>query len=145
MSASTQRLLARIGRWPRRIAALLCLLLAAGSALVPHAPATASSRAHGLGAELRRGEVAVPVPIASGVGSVRPDDQVGVVAPPADGDTVSEAVLVADHLRVITVTQPAELAGDTAAVVTVATDRAGALQLARYAARPLLMIVDQLP
>jgi hypothetical protein len=142
MSGSAQRLLARIGRWPRRIAALLCLLLAAGSALVPHAPAASGS--HGLGARLRTGEVAVPVQIASGVASVRPDDRVGVLAPPADSDTAGDAVLVADHLRVVSMTKASGLS-EAGTVVVVATDRARALQLARYVSRPLLMIVDDLP
>ena len=72
MSASLQRLLVRIGRWPRRIAALICLLLAAGSALVPHA----ARREPPTGRALRRGQVAVPVTVSS-AGDVAAGDQVG--------------------------------------------------------------------
>jgi hypothetical protein len=142
MSASAQRLLARIGRWPRRIAALVCLLLAAGSALVPPAPAT--SAPNGLGAHLRAGEVAVPVQVASGAASVRPADRVGMLAPPVDDEVGGQAVLVADHLRVVSVSSGSGLA-DAPTIVTVATDRPRALQLARYASRSLLMIVDEVP
>jgi hypothetical protein len=141
MSRPAQRLLVRIGRWPRRIAALVCLVLAAASALT--APEAAPSARPP--DRLRRGEVAVPVPIAGGAVAVRPADEVGVLAPPADGDSTGDAVLVADHLRVMSITRSAGLGGDATAVVVVASDRAAALRLARYAARPLLMIVDDLP
>jgi hypothetical protein len=134
------RLLVRIGRWPRRIAALICLLLAAASAVVPH-PAAPSTP----GVRLRAGEVAVPVQIARVAASIRPGGEVGVLAPPADDAESGDAVLVADHLRVVSVARGSGLGDDPAATVVVATDRAGALRLARYVSRPLLMIVDDLP
>jgi hypothetical protein len=134
------RVLVRIGRWPRRIAALACLLLAAASAVGAHPAAPSTS-----GVQLRRGEVAVPVQLARVAPSVRPADEVGVLAPPADSDTAGDAVLVADHLRVLSVTRGSEVGNDAAATVVVASDRAGALRLARYVSRPLLMIVDELP
>jgi hypothetical protein len=138
MSASVQRLFVRIGRWPRRIAALICLLLAAGSALAPHPPARAADRP-----ALRPGQVAVPVTVSS-AGEVAAGDQVGVLSTPSDaGD---DAALVADHLRVLSVhSGGASLTGDASAVVTVATDRAVAVELARYAERTLVLITDDLP
>jgi hypothetical protein len=136
-SSSVQRLLIRLGRWPRRLAALACLLLAAGSALVPDAARAPAPRAAGL----RSGEVAVPVPVQN-VGEVKPGRRVGVLAPPEQPE--QRAVLVADRLRVVSVRSGGSGA-DAEAVVVVATDRAAAIQLARYATRPLLMIVDDLP
>jgi hypothetical protein len=131
------RLLIRVGRWPRRLAALACLLLAAGSALVPDAGRAAARGSIGL----RAGEVAVPVPVQN-AGEVKPGRRVGVLAPPEQ--PAQRAVLVADRLRVVSV-RPAGSGVDADAVVVVATDRAAALQLARYATRPLLMIVDDPP
>src|SRR6476620_4189486 len=88
---------ARIGPWPRRIAAVICLLLAAGSALVPPRSPTARPPS-GLAARLRGDEIAVPVPVsATSAALVRPGDRVGVVA----ADDANRSTLVADHLRVL--------------------------------------------
>lgn len=136
MSSSAHRLLTRLGRWPRRLAALACLLLAAGSAVVPDA-----GRSSGRGAStLRSGEVAVPVPVQT-VGEVKPGRRVGVLVP--SEQATGPAALVADGLRVVSV-QAGDSGIEAGAVVVVATDRAHAVQLARYATRPLLMIVDDL-
>lgn len=146
MSTSAQRLLTRIGRWPRRIAALACLLLAAGSALVPDTRATTAAPVQGVGAKLRSGEVAVPVPVAlAGTGAIRPGDLVGVLAAPQDGGA-SSAVLVADHLRVLAVnTGRTELNADSSTVIVIAADRTRALRLTRFSTRPLVLIADDLP
>lgn len=144
MSLSTRRLLARIGRWPRRIAALLCLLLAAGSAVLPNTRAATGAAERGTAARLRSGEVAVPVPIGSaGAGDVRPGDLVGILAVPAD--STASAALVADHLRVMAVRSGAALGGDTGSTLVIATDRARAVRLARYSSRPLVLIIDGVP
>jgi hypothetical protein len=138
MSASVQHVIARIGRWPRRIAALVCLLLAAGSALVPRPPARATDRP-----ALRAGQVAVPVTVSS-ASEVIAGEHVGILAAPSDDG--ADATLVADRLRVLSVrTGAASLTGDTGAVVTVATVRAVAVELARYADRTLVLITDDLP
>lgn len=138
MIGSAQRLFARVGRWPRRVAALLCLLLAAGSALAPHAPARSNRRP-----SLRPGEVAVPVAVQTST-DVAAGDRIGVLAGPSDlGDG---AALVADQLRVLSVRAGlGGLTGDATTVVTVATTRVAAVQLARYANRTLLLITDPLP
>jgi hypothetical protein len=135
---SAQRALARFGRWPRRVAAVCCLVLAAGSALAPHAPAQPARHA-----SLRPGEVAVPVTVQTSA-AVAVGDRVGVLAGPSDaGD---DAALVADQLRVLSVRGgPGGFAGDATTVVTVATSRAAAVQLARYANRTLVLIADPLP
>ena len=137
-----QRLSARIGIWPRRIAALICLLLAAGSALAPPPP-TATNVRTGLASRLRSNEIAVPVPVsATSAALVRPGDRVGVVA----ADTANRSTLVADHLRVLAVrTDSGRLSGTADAVVVTAATRSDALALARYSTERLVLIVDELP
>lgn len=149
---SLRRIGARLGRWPRRIACLACLLLAAGSALSPSAATSsaAAGRSGGVDA-LRAGEVAVPIAVSAGGTAtvVRPGDRVGVLAgSSADGFTArrGSAVLVADQLRVLTV-EKAEggIGGDAMVSVVVATSRSGAVRIARFTGRPLLLIADQFP
>lgn len=122
----------RIGRWPRRIAALACLLLAAASALPRHAPAQPPHRLHA-------GQVAVPIAVQSAA-DVDAGDHVGVLV------ASSSATVIDDRLRVLAV-HPAEsgLAAEATAVITVATDRAHAVVLARYAGRALMLISDDFP
>ena len=142
--ARLRRLGIRLGRWPRRIAALICLLLAAASALSPPATRTARAAPDGLAARLRAGEVAVPLPVGSTeAGMVGRGDRVGVLASP---DPPQHSVLVADHLRVLSVRAPdASLSGDATAVVVLATDRTAALSLARFSGTRLVLILDDLP
>ena len=137
-----RHLSARIGLWPRRIAALLCLLLAAGSALAPPSQPPAA-RPSGLGARLRADEIAVPVPVSvASAALVRPGDRVGVVA----ADTSNRSMLVADHLRVLEVrSDPSGLSGSADSVVVTAATRSDALALARFATERLVLIVDELP
>jgi hypothetical protein len=79
----------------------------------------------------------VSVQSAADVGA---GDRVGVLA--ASGG----ATLIADRLRVLSVRATGSgLAGDATAVVTVATDRAHAVMLARYAGRALMLISDDFP
>jgi hypothetical protein len=140
----TLRLLsARIGRWPRRIAALACLLLAAGSALVPHTVAPARGRA-GVAARLHRAEVAVPLPISTlPADLVRPGDHVGVLA---SSDIGAPASLVADGLRVLSLrTDTAAMTADSSTVVVVAANRSEAVALARFATGRLVLLVDKFP
>ena len=141
--ARLRRLGIRLGRWPRRVAALICLLLAAASALTPPAR-TARAAPDGLAARLRTGEVAVPLPVGSSeAGMVGRGDRVGVLTSP---DPPQHAVLVADHLRVLSVRAPdASLSGDATAVVVLATDRTAALSLARFSGSRLVLILDDLP
>jgi hypothetical protein len=145
MFAVPHRVLVRLGRWPRRIAAVTCLLLAAGSALVPHAPAATSAR-HQLGP----GEVAVPVTVAV-VTAAAPGSRIGLLAAPAGssglpGERAGPATLVADRLRLLAITHSdGGLTGTSGTVVTVAASRTIAIELARYADRALVMIADNLP
>ena len=173
MSASWIRLLARLGRWPRRLAALLCLLLAAGSAFDTAAQPTASRRPPA--SPLRAGQLAVPVPVTD-AGAVRPGGRVALLATPADGVTgadtaavagagppaaqfgvgqpdpgqadggqsASGGTVVAEHLRVLAV-RPADAMGNGTPVVVLAMDRADAVRVARYVTRPLLLAAEDLP
>jgi hypothetical protein len=145
MFAVPHRVLVRLGRWPRRIAAATCLLLAAGTALVPHTPATSPA-----GPRLGAGEVAVPVTVTLSAAAA-PGSRIGLLAAPAGpsglpGERAGAATLVADRLRVLTVAAAdTGLTGSGGTLVTVAASRAIALQLARYADRTLVMIADDLP
>jgi hypothetical protein len=150
---SLRRLAARLGRWPRRIACLLCLLLAAGSALSPKtasAPAD-SHEAAGRPRQLRHDQVAVPVAVdRSGAAmSVRAGDRVGVLAGASTDGFVRRAdaaVLVADHLRVLAVQNGGNALGDDSSVtVVVAASRAGAVRIAGFSDRSLLLIADGFP
>jgi hypothetical protein len=155
--AARSATLARLSRWPRRIAALICLLFAAGTALAPSGPArTAAHRAAGHAAGLRPDEVAVPVPVSQpGLERlVRPGERVGVLAaPPAAGFGAAPArdspgaVLVADHLRVLSLAagDGAGLGADSAPTVVVAATRTEAIRLAAYAGSPMMLFVDGVP
>jgi Flp pilus assembly protein CpaB len=137
-----RRAAARLSRWPRRLAAVLCLLLAAGSALAP-TPAPRAA-APGPAAALRPGQVAVPVAVAAAQADfITRGDRVGVLAA---FDPPRHAVLIADHLRVLSVrAADAALSSDATAVVVLATDRAAAVALAQLSdARPTL-ILDGVP
>jgi hypothetical protein len=137
-----RRAAVRLGRWPRRIAAVSCLLLAAGSALTPPAR-TARVAPRGPAAGLRTGEVALPVPVtATEAGLVTRGDRVGLLAA---SDPARRATLVADRLRVLSVRAADATLSDTTAVVVVATDRAAALSVARFSGTRLTLIVDDLP
>ena len=141
--------LLRLSRWPRRIAALVCLLLAAASTLVPAdgSPAPHHSRAgNPVAAALHAGQVAVPVTVSSAraLGFVRTGDHVGILTAPDETDRAGPE-LVADGLRVLAVSgDGAALSGDSP-VVVVAADRAQAVRLAAGSARPLLVVVDDSP
>jgi hypothetical protein len=134
---------ARIGRWPRRIAALACLLLAAGSTLVPQAPSAVTAH-EGIAARLHRAEVAVPLPISTlPPDLVRPGDHVGVLATSDEG---GPATLVADGLRVLSLrTDSSAMTTDSATVVVVAARRSDAVALARFSTGRLVLMVDKLP
>jgi hypothetical protein len=139
------RLIRWLGGWPRRLAALACLLLAAASALSAPKPA-ASQRPSGPAAELARDEVAVPVAVsAASAALVRSGNRIGVLAAPGT-DTSAPATLVADRLRVLSVHADDQVVPDGGgAVVVVAARRPAALALARVTSDRLVLIVDDLP
>jgi hypothetical protein len=149
---SLRRIAARLGRWPRRIACLVCLLLAAASAVSSHsAPTAAADDARNSGAGLRAGQVAVPVAVdvRGTATSVRPGDRVGFVAGASvDGFAArpDDAVLVADHLRVLALENAdSGLGSDATVTVVVATSRVNAVRIAGFNGRTMLLIADEFP
>jgi hypothetical protein len=153
VARSLNPFLIRLSRWPRRIAALVCLLLAAASTLAPasgtSAPAPAKHVDNPIAAGLAPGQVAIPVTISSGRAAafVHVGDHVGVLAP-SDETTRTRPDLVADGLRVLAVSGAADSGGSMtgdAPVVVVAAGRADAVRLAAAVSRPLLVVVDNSP
>jgi hypothetical protein len=129
--------LAFLGRWPRRLAAAACLVLAAGSALSGSKSAAARCDPTGSSWSAPPGSVAVPVPVTAGsTGVLRPGSRIGLV--PAGSDSGSSGV-VADHLPVLRSPTTRE---DGTAVLLVAVPRAAVPRLARHLDQPLLTLID---
>jgi hypothetical protein len=130
---------ATFGRWPRRLAAVVCLLLSAGAALSAQhsahpdrSPATPVPPPH---------TVAVPVTIApGGADFVAPGDRIGLI-PAADGSgtQLGSPGVVADRLRVLH--SPARR-DDGTAVLLLAVPRAQVARLARHLDQPLVALID---
>lgn len=149
MPLPLRAVLTRLGGWPRRVAALLCLLLAGGTALArPAAPSASPRTEHGLTSRLRHGQVAVPVVLdaAAATGFLRPGDRIGLLAAPADGfpGTGSSAGLIADRLRVLAISGgTGSIGGDQGATVIVAADAGTAQRIAAASAGRLLPVLDE--
>jgi hypothetical protein len=150
MFRDRRTLLRWLGRWPRRVAALLCLLLAAASAVTDGSAAHPAAKS-GSGPRLAAGQVAVPVPVTVAADAA-PGDRVGVLAGPGDDSTTGDlpppgrATLVADGLRVLSVRDPdSGLTGSDVTIVVVAASRTLAVRLARYSGRAMVLITDRGP
>lgn len=158
MPSTLSSLLTTLGRWPRRLAALACLLLAAASALSSRHPA-ATARAAAPADVAAAGERAVPVQVAGldARAYLHPGDHVDLLAGPSDdgapGDrtagamgrataTVS-ATVVAEDVRVLTVVAPRDGPGSGGLVV--AADRAGALRIAALGGRAVVAVARDRP
>jgi hypothetical protein len=130
-----------LGRWPRRLAALACLLLSAGAALsAPHSSGSAAAR-RGFRSAAPPDTVAVPVTIApGGADFVGRGDRIGLV-PGADSTALDIASpgVVADRLRVLRAPMQRD---DGTAVVLLAVPRAQVGRLARHLDRPLVALID---
>lgn len=145
MSSSLAALLSALGHWPRRLAALACLLLALGAAVSGHRPPAHAASADPA-RELGPGQRAVPVRLV-GVDArtyLRPGDHIDLLAAGSDEPPGSGA-LIAEHLRVL-----ALVPGDTGpstdgGAVIVAAGRTDALQIAGQAGRPLLAVRTDSP
>ena len=147
--------LVRLGRWPRRVAALLCLLLAAASALSAQHPRTAAApadghRPAGLSARLRQGQLAVPVTLSDSAASdyVHVGARIDLFAARDTGDPAApqEAALVGSGLQVIDVSAPTRGAQETGGTrVIVAADRATAARLAALAQNGVLAVLTKYP
>lgn len=139
-----RRLSTRLGRWPRRVAAAVCLALAVLSALSPTdaRPAPAPSHTSALATD----EVAVAVPVTSAALAryLHAGDRVGVLYSPADG-APGDPLMVADHLRVLSVLTESDYGTDAATTVMIATDRPTAVRLARFPTDYVRLVVDRSP
>jgi hypothetical protein len=140
--ASLRSTLVVLGRWPRRLAAAACLLLAAGAALTPSPRAAARCMAASARwPRLPPGSVAVPITVtATGSDLIERGTHVGLV-PGADETGVSGPAsgLIADHLLVL---RPPTGGADRSAVLLVAVRRADLPRLAPHLGRPLLALID---
>ncbi|MGI8761181.1 MAG: RcpC/CpaB family pilus assembly protein [Jatrophihabitantaceae bacterium] len=144
--------LAVLGRWPRRIAAAACLLLAAASALsAQRAPVgTAAPVVPGTPVErLAPGQVAMPVRLAGGASFVKPGDRVDLLA--AAGDPGLDAApatlrIAAEGLLVLAVTEAKPDTGSADGVeVLVATERTVAARIAALGTRQIFAALDKSP
>jgi Flp pilus assembly protein CpaB len=162
-SGTTGSLRARLivlSQWPRRIAALGCLLLAAISAFAPTArpggppPSTTAPVAP----TLAPGQVAVAVRLAdggAGLRFIRAGDRIDLLAASAPTALAGTAPMgkgasaSIDSVSVLAVRAPpdasptAEPAGGTEVVVAV--DRAQALRLADFMTAPIFAALDKYP
>lgn len=148
MFTALRRLSARIGVWPRRIACVACLVLAAASALSGgHPAARASSPPAGPATRLRPGEVAVPVGLPDGAatGYLHPGDRVSLVAhrfDPVTGQPAGRATLVAAGVRVLAITRTTGMSTADGAALLVAARRDQALRVAAADTSEITAIVD---
>ena len=136
MSRVLNRLLLRLGRWPRRIGVAVCLILAASSAV--HAHNSARTRpVPGPLTHLHSGQVAVPVSLdqPSTSGLVHAGDRVGLM---------SGGSLLADGLLVLSVQDAASDTDQTQSIL-VAADRTTALHITRSSDAHILAVLDKSP
>jgi hypothetical protein len=154
---STTRL-ARLGRWPRRVAALGCLLLAFASAVTsrhsPRASATGEQgSANPLVSRLRSGQVAASLTLADpgASGFLRSGDRVDLYATPgASGDPPACAAAgrtpLGSGLRVLAVSgSSGGLGGEGTSRLIVAVSRNAAAQLAALRTCGMFAVLDKDP
>jgi hypothetical protein len=149
--------LARLGRWPRRVAALGCLLLAFASAVTsrhgPRASATGErGSANPLVSRLRSGQVAASLTLADpgASGFLRPDDRVDLYATPGSpGDPpacAADRTPLGTGLRVLAVSGSAGgLGGEETSRLIVAVSRNAAAQLASLQTCGMFAVLDKDP
>ena len=154
--------LAWLGRWPRRIAALLCLLLAAAEAFTSHAArapdtgrAAAARPANPIAALLSAGQLAAPIVVSGGpvTAYLRAGDRVDVYAAPVLAaasalgcGAAANGPPVGTGLTVLAVPTPA--GGPDAADgdrLVVAVDRTTAGRLASLQGCSMLAVLDKFP
>ena len=154
--SSTQ--LARLGRWPRRVAALACLLLAFASAVTArHGPRAGAVGEHGsanpLAAHLHAGQVAAAITL-DGTGTsgfLRAGDSVDLYATRGTaGDipscTGAGPAPLGSGLRVLAVTGASGgLGGDGTSRLIVAVSRALAARFATLQTCGMFAVLDKSP
>lgn len=151
---STTRL-ARLGRWPRRVAALGCLLLAFASAVsARHGPRASAAGEHGSGnplaSRLRPGQVAASVSLddPGAARLLRAGDRVDLYATSNSGDPPACAAAartpLGSGLRVLAVSGPSGgFGGDGASRLIVALSRGAAAQLAALQTCGMFAVLDK--
>jgi len=157
---STTRLagLARLGGWPRRVAALGCLLLAFASAVSSrHGPPARAAGEHGsnnpLIARLRSGQVAASITLEDPGASafLRAGDRVDLYATPGtSGDPPACAAAgptaLGSGLRVLAVRGPSGgLGDDGTSRLIIAVGRGTAAQLAALQTCGMFAVLDKDP
>lgn len=143
MFVSLRATLARWSRWPRRLAALGCLALAAASALGPPSRA-ATHRAPTTADLLRAGEVAISVSVTSTPSALQRGDHIGLLTGADDsGRAPPSAAVIADRLRVLAAPRAGDGADTTS--ILVAADRATAVRIAANTPGPMLVVLDKSP
>lgn len=145
--------LAHLGRWPRRLAAMLCLLLAAASALSAQHPtsnASAEPANHASASvisQLPPGLLAVPVTLSDDAAAayLHSGDRIELYAAPESHSGVSPpAALLGTGLLVISVLEPpADTQVRDGTHVLVAAERTVAARIAAIGGRSILAVVDK--
>lgn len=143
MFASLRHPLARLLRWPRRIAAIACLVFAAAATLTP-AAGNSAQRARTTAELLHRGEVALSVEVASTPLDLRRGDRIGLLAGPDDSGAGAPAAMLADRLRLLAA-PTMSASGSDPPIVLVAAGRDAALRIAANSGRSVLVVVDKSP
>lgn len=135
MSPTLNRLLLQLGRWPRRIAVVVCVVLAVASSISGRA--SDGPQAAAPLARLKAGQVAVPVTLSQGGtdGVITSGDHVGLL---------TASTVVADHLLVLRVSA-VPTGEDGTASILVAADRTTALRIAATSSQSVLAVVDKSP
>lgn len=145
MSGALNTLLLRLGRWPRRFAVLVCVVLGLSQAVQSHDPGAARDPL----VQLADGQVAVPVTLDQGGTDalLRVGQRVGLMASARSSGTgpeTPEATLVGDHLLLLRVSG-APPGGIGKSSIVVAADRATALRIAGASGQTILAVLDKSP
>jgi Flp pilus assembly protein CpaB len=142
--------LLRLNGWPRKLAALACLVAAAGSAVAGGHGARANARGTPAAVHHPGGGTGLAVPIRFDAGlasTVRPGQRIDVLAAPSEDAPARArdaplASVVVRSARVIAVRLPSELTGASdQAVIVVAVPRQDALRLTAFAGSVLVPAV----
>ena len=138
-------LLTLLRGWPRRVAAVLCLLLAAASALGSgQASGESPPRPAPLTAQLLPDEVLVPVTLAERVDFLHAGDHVDLLAAGPDAATATSLGI---RLLVVRVSQPPSdaFAADRGTRLLVAAGRATAARIAVVPLGQVVAVLDKYP
>ena len=140
-----RNLLTVLRGWPRRVAAVLCLLLAAASALGSgQASGESPTRTAPLTARLLPDQVLVPVTLAGRVDFLHAGDHVDLLAAAPDA---AAAASLGIRLLVVRVSQPPSdaFATDGGTRLLVAAGRAVAAKIAAVPLGQVVAVLDKYP